>query len=68
MGIDAARSDDSASLKSAVLGYINLDTSIALHPPIDITSPHKSLRGWNHPITATLLTPIKFEANEMFIS
>ncbi|KAI0037922.1 hypothetical protein FA95DRAFT_1613777 [Auriscalpium vulgare] len=62
-GAEHARADDSSGLKGAILGYLHLDITLPLDPPIPVQDVHKSLRGWNHPATATLLTPIEWEAN-----
>ncbi|KAI0040570.1 hypothetical protein FA95DRAFT_1611701 [Auriscalpium vulgare] len=63
-GAEHARADDSSGLKSAILGYLHLDITLPLDPPIPVQDVHKALRGWNHPATATLLTPIEWEANQ----
>jgi len=63
--VDGTQADDSGSLKSAILGYLSLDKSLPLEPPIHPNEPKKALHGWNHPVTASLLTPIEWDADNM---
>lgn len=64
-GSNSARQDDTALLKERALDYINVDASVPISPPLPLNANSlKSIRGWNHPATARLLTPMEYEANE----
>jgi len=63
--VDGTQADDTGSLKSAILGYLNIDKSLPLNPPIHPGEPKKALCGWNHPVTAALLMPMEWDANNM---
>lgn len=52
------RSEDTNSLKSKILPYLLLDTKTPLDPPIVATT--RATRGLNHPVTASLLCPLKY--------
>jgi hypothetical protein len=56
---NAARCDDTGSLKHTGLQYmLNDPTKDRFDPPI-LKSHSKALRGWNHPQTARLLCPAR---------
>ncbi|KAI0070507.1 hypothetical protein K474DRAFT_1702125 [Panus rudis PR-1116 ss-1] len=57
-----ARSDDTSSLKVAILRYIHQDSSIPLTPALSDTKS-KALRGWKHEQLAHLLLPLQYTAN-----
>lgn len=62
-----ARSEDTGSLRYAILSYIPKDVrKDTLEPPL-LTDDSKALRGFHHPMTARLLCPMRlisdFDAN-----
>ncbi|KJA25616.1 hypothetical protein HYPSUDRAFT_199737 [Hypholoma sublateritium FD-334 SS-4] len=62
-GAAAARCDDTAGLKSCIIDYVLVD--IAASRQLGLERKGKKVdRGFNHPITASLLCPIKYTANE----
>ncbi|KAI0070581.1 hypothetical protein K474DRAFT_1776724 [Panus rudis PR-1116 ss-1] len=61
-GRSHARSDDTSSLKIAILRYIHQDSSIPLTPALSDTKS-KALRGWKHEQLAHLLLPLQYTAN-----
>ncbi|TFK47769.1 hypothetical protein OE88DRAFT_1738301 [Heliocybe sulcata] len=65
-GVDDARGDDTSSLKLHILGYLLLDHTQALDPPIPAKYALKSYHGWNHQVTAELLTPIGYTPGKSF--
>jgi hypothetical protein len=65
-GIEGARSDDTSGLKFKIIGYLLADTKVPLTPTI-APDDLKDMRGWNHPVTAGLLCPIEYDANEKYV-
>lgn len=63
MGCASVRSDDTNSLKSGILHLLNFDVNIPLSPAISVSERLKAVRGYQHPVTARLLTPIEYPAN-----
>ncbi|THH19982.1 hypothetical protein EUX98_g8668 [Antrodiella citrinella] len=63
-GVCDARSDDTAGLKFKILNWLLEDITVKLLPPIPNDEEIKSLRGWNHPVTARLLTPLDYLADD----
>lgn len=54
-----ARSEDTGSLRYAILSYIPKDLrKDKLDPPL-LTDDSKALRGFHHPMTARLLCPMR---------
>ncbi|KJA20595.1 hypothetical protein HYPSUDRAFT_203728 [Hypholoma sublateritium FD-334 SS-4] len=62
-GAAAARCDDTAGLKSCILDYVLADTVASRQLGLE-RKGKKVDRGFNHPITASLLCPIKYMATE----
>lgn len=63
-GLNAARADDTTSLKQPILKYIIADVPEADTAFLDT---HKVNRGWNHPLTAELLCPLSWEASDTYV-
>ncbi|KJA14472.1 hypothetical protein HYPSUDRAFT_200946 [Hypholoma sublateritium FD-334 SS-4] len=62
-GAAAARCDDTAGLKSCIIDYVLADTTASRQ--LDLERKGKKVdRGFNHPVTAALLCPIKYMATE----
>ncbi|KAK7447689.1 hypothetical protein VKT23_013945 [Stygiomarasmius scandens] len=57
---DRTRGNDTSGLKASVASYLLHDTSTTLPQPL---SNEKHLRGFRHPITASLLTPAEYDDN-----
>ncbi|KAJ7649428.1 hypothetical protein DFH06DRAFT_553829 [Mycena polygramma] len=62
-GIESVRGEDSATLKPRVFCWLLLDPNTPLDPPLT-NLKLKSFRGFIHPVSARLLTPIYWVANE----
>jgi hypothetical protein len=60
-GISSARSDDTKSLKGAVLDWIT-PGDVALHPLLSRSV--KANRGFHHPVTGALLCPAGLDWND----
>lgn len=56
---NAARCDDTGSLKHTGLQYMLSDPAKDRFDPPILKSHSKALRGWNHPQTARLLCPAR---------
>ena len=62
-GAAAARCDDTASLKSCIVDYILADTMASRQLGLE-RKGKKGDRGYNHPVTASLLCPMKYMPTE----
>lgn len=62
-GAAAARCDDSAALKGNIIDYLLEDTVTSSKLGI-LRTGKKSDRGFNHPVTASLLCPIKYAPSQ----
>ncbi|KAJ7247383.1 hypothetical protein B0H12DRAFT_1125017 [Mycena haematopus] len=62
-GIEAVRSDDTATLKSRIHLYLLKDPSLPLDPPLT-NLKEKMYRGRAHPVFARLLMPIDWPADD----
>jgi hypothetical protein len=60
-GISSARSDDTKSLKGAVLDWIT-PRDVPLRPPLSRST--KANRGFQHPVTGALLCPAGLDWND----
>ena len=60
-------SDDTASLKVSIPEYLLLNAKDVLLPPMPSKAKVKSDRGFYHPITAALLSPMKYPKSPLFV-
>jgi hypothetical protein len=65
-GMNCVRAEDAASLKGKILNYLLLDKMSTLEPVIKVDGK-KADRGWIHPVTARLLCPLKYPANNEYV-
>lgn len=65
-GVRDTHSDDTASLKTGILRWLNEDISVQLNPPIP-SNEERAFRGWNHPSCARHLLPLSFSDNTQYI-
>ncbi|KAJ3505188.1 hypothetical protein NLJ89_g7545 [Agrocybe chaxingu] len=63
-GVNAVRTDDRSTLKDGILDCLLLDKNTPLSPPIARKSKVKAGRGFCHPATAALLSPIKYPVTD----
>ncbi|KAF8954655.1 hypothetical protein BDZ97DRAFT_1676131, partial [Flammula alnicola] len=64
-GANAVRAEDASSLKGHILDYLLLEKA-TLEPPIQRKGNLKKAdRGFTHPVTASLLCPLKYEATQL---
>lgn len=63
-GLKNAKSDDTRSLKSAILGWL-VPSGEVLQPPLAANS--KTNRGFNHPVTGRLLAPVHLDWEDPII-
>lgn len=64
-GAAAARCDDTAALKSCIIDYLLEDTEASRRLGLN-RKGKKADRGFNHPVSAALLCPIKYEASQEY--
>ncbi|KAF8222887.1 hypothetical protein L208DRAFT_1381676 [Tricholoma matsutake] len=57
---NAARQEDTATLKHAIIEYMILDLKVDMHHPPITKSQLKSMRGFSHTNTASALYPVKW--------
>ena len=62
-GAAAARCDDTAGLKSCIVDYILADTTASRQLGLE-RKGKKVDRGYNNPVTAALLCPMKYMATQ----
>jgi hypothetical protein len=60
-GASNARADDSSSLKAKIISYLLVDTQASNALTLNRIGA-KLDRGWEHPVTAALLCPLKYPA------
>lgn len=65
-GLSHARQDDTGSLKKVALSYVFKDPNEQFSPPLK-PNALKAERGWKHPATARLLTPLMYAATEALV-
>jgi len=66
-GASNARADDSSSLKAKIISYLLVDTQASNALTLNRIGA-KLDRGWEHPVTAALLCPLKYPATpEIFM-
>lgn len=58
-----SRGDDTSGLKGVIKNYLSLEPTEAL-PGSALLDGKKALRGFNHPVTAKLLCPLKYPATQ----
>jgi len=66
-GANAVRSDDTASLKVSIPEYLLLNVKDVLSPPMLSKTKVKNDRGFYHPVTAALLSPVKYPKDPLTI-
>lgn len=62
-GMKNSRGDNTAGLKSVIKNYLSAEPMEPLPGP-PLPDGKKSLRGFNHPVTAKLLCPLKYPATQ----
>lgn len=65
-GAAAAHCDDTATLKSCIIDYLLEDTEASRHLGLN-RKGKKVDHGFNHPVSASLLCPIKYEATHEYV-
>lgn len=64
--MNSVRAEDASSLKGKILNYLLLDKTTSLEPVIKVGGK-KADRGWAHPVTARLMCPLKYPANNEYV-
>ena len=58
------RGNDTSGLKAKALYYVNINLD-NIEPAIAFKNlNNKSVRGWNHPVLAGMLLPLKYEVTD----